>query len=93
MVDGQAIYNKSLIKGIKEKPTFNEKLWNSSFSLIAGASGGISIQFTDVGIIIALIGVTIIKKASFYGYAWHKISKNNVWKEIIMFIMKGIMID
>ena len=61
--------------------------------MIAGVSGGIPIPFTDVGIMIALKGSAIIKIASFYGYAWHKISKNNVWKEIIMFIMKGIMMN
>ena len=42
-------------------------------------SWGISIQFTDVGIMIALIGSAIIKVASFY-----QISKNDV-----IDIMKG----
>ena len=107
LVDGKEVYNESLIKGITEKPNFDEKLqyikekthlFNQfqskediinyankksktligSFSLMAGSSGAVPIPFFDVAIMITLIVTEIIKIASFYGYAWHKISKNDI---------------
>ena len=50
----------------------------ASFSVIAAGSGAIPIPFADVGIMITLIGTMIIKIASFYGYAWRKISKRDI---------------
>ena len=107
LVDGKEIYNESLIKGIVERKTFDQKLQYikhkthlfdefltqediikygdfkskaliGSLSLIAGGSGAIPIPFCDVPIMISLIGTAIIKIASFYGYAWRKISKNDI---------------
>ena len=107
LVDGKEVYNESLIKGITESETFDQKLQYiktkthlfdefssyediirygdikssiliSSLSLAAGGSGAIPIPFVDVPIMLSLIGTAIIKIASFYGYAWHKISKNDI---------------
>ena len=49
-----------------------------SLSVIAAGSGAIPIPFADLPIMVTLIGTVIIKIASFYGYAWDKISKNEV---------------
>ena len=107
LIDGKEIYNESLIRGIIERPSFDQKLHYikqkthlfdefrskediityankksmaliASFSTLAAASGAIPIPFGDVGVMITLIGTEIIKIASFYGYAWHKISKNDI---------------
>ena len=107
LVDGNLVYNESLIQGIKARPTFTQKLEYikqkthlfdmfetkediiafanikstaliTSFSVIAACSGAIPFPFADVGIMIALIGTMIIKIASFYGYAWRKISKRDI---------------
>ena len=45
---------------------------------MAGSSGAVPIPFFDVAIMITLIVTEIIKIASFYGYAWQKISKNDI---------------
>jgi len=50
----------------------------ASFSLISASAGAIPIPFADIAIVITLIGTAVIKIASFYGYAWHKISKNDI---------------
>ena len=107
LIDGKEIYNESLIRGIIERPSFDQKLHYikqkthlfdefrskediityankksmaliASFSTLAAASGAIPIPFGDVAVMITLIGTEIIKIASFYGYAWHKISKNDI---------------
>ena len=107
LIDGKEIYNESLIRGIIERPSFDQKLHYikqkthlfdefrskediityankksialiASFSTLAAASGAIPIPFGDVAVMIPLIGAEIIKIASFYGYAWHKISKNDI---------------
>ena len=106
-MDGKEVYNESLIKGITERETFDQKLQYikhkthlfdefsshedivkygdiksdvliSSLSLGAVSAGAIPLPFLDVPIILSLIGTAIIKIASFYGYAWHKISKNDI---------------
>ena len=49
-----------------------------SLSVAAASSGAIPIPFADVAIMIGLIATTVIKIASFFGYAWNKISKNDI---------------
>lgn len=107
LIDDKEIYNESLIKGIVERKTFDEKLEYikhkthlfdefhtqediikygdfksnallGSLSVIAAGSWAIPIPFCDVPIMISLIGTAIVKIASFYGYAWSKISKNDI---------------
>lgn len=107
LVDGEEDYNESLIKGITERETFDQKLQYikqkthlfdefsshedivrygdiksnvliSSLSLMAAGAGAIPIPLVDVPLMLSLIATAIIRIASFYGYAWHKISKNDI---------------
>ena len=50
----------------------------ASFSAMAASSGAIPFPFADVAIMVGLISTAIIKIGSFYGYAWRKISKNDI---------------
>ena len=107
IIDGKEVYNESLIQGIIQRPTFDQKLnfikqkthlfdefkskediityanrksnaLIASFSTIAASSGAIPFPFADVAIMVGLISTAVIKIGSFYGYAWRKISKNDI---------------
>ena len=49
-----------------------------TMSLAAAGAGSIPIPFVDVGIVLNILGATIIGIGKAYGYVWKKISKNDL---------------
>ena len=50
----------------------------TSVSLAAGAAGAIPLPFADIGLVISLIGGSLIKIGAFYGYEWKTIQKEDL---------------